>query len=74
MKRIRKLRLGEGWNEFELARRARVHPSELSGLELGRRVPSAESVVLRRLARALHWQGDPAALLEEVGDDDREDM
>jgi len=66
MKRIRSLRLQKGWAGVELARRARIHPSDLSCLENGRRIPPAQSVTLRRLARALGWQGEPAALLDEV--------
>lgn len=70
MTRLRDLRIERGWSAFELARRSRVNPSDLSQLELGRKIPPADSVVLRRLARALHWTGEPAALLEETASDD----
>ena len=66
MKVIRKLRRQRGWSGAELARRARVNSVTLYELENGRRIPPAQSVTLRRLARALGWQGEPAALLDEV--------
>lgn len=69
MTRLRSLRKERGWTAFELARRSRVNPSsDISALELGRKTPPAGSPALRRLARALGWTGDPAALLEEVDD------
>jgi len=49
-----------------LGARASVGPARVGGLELGRIVPCKDSVELRRLARALSWEGDPAALLEDV--------
>jgi transcriptional regulator with XRE-family HTH domain len=64
--RLRKLRLERGMNGFELARLSCVNPSDISALELGRRVPSPDSPMLRRLADALAWLGDPGALLEEA--------
>ena len=66
MKVLRKLRRQRGWSGAELARRARVNSVTVYELENGRRVPPPQSVTLRRLARALGWQGEPAALLEEV--------
>ena len=69
MTRLRDLRTERGWSAFELSCRARVNPSDLSALELGRKIPPAESILLRRLSRALGWEGEPAALLEEVGCD-----
>ena len=66
MIRLRDLRARRGWTAFELARRSRVNPSDLSALELGRKVPPADSVLLRRLSRALKWEGEPAALLDDV--------
>jgi hypothetical protein len=35
-------------------------------MELGRLSPPPRSVELKRLARALRWAGDPAALLDDV--------
>jgi transcriptional regulator with XRE-family HTH domain len=66
MRRIRVLRQGLGISAAELGRRARVHPSDVSCMELGRKTPPDSSPVLRRLARSLGWTGAPAALLEEV--------
>jgi transcriptional regulator with XRE-family HTH domain len=66
MRRIRVLRKAMGLTELELSRRARVHPSDVSGIELGRRIPGPGSTVLKRLARVLKWTGDPIALLDEI--------
>jgi len=66
MKRLRYLRLKKGWKGFDLAVAARVHPSQLSALELGRSSLSPQSPTLWRLAEVLGWQGEPAALLEEM--------
>jgi hypothetical protein len=40
--------------------------SDLSALELGRKIPPADSVLLRRLSRVLKYEGEPAELLEDV--------
>ena len=69
--RLRQLRLEQGLSGFELGRRARVNPSDVSALELGRRRPTAGAPMLRRLARALKYKGDPADLLRSEVDDDR---
>jgi transcriptional regulator with XRE-family HTH domain len=66
MTRLRDLRMERGWTAFELSRRSRVNPSDLSALELGRKIPPADSVLLRRLARVLKYEGEPAELLEDV--------
>ena len=68
MKRLRALRLERGWSAFELSRRSRVNAPDLSALECGRKTPPPDSVVLRRLARALRYEGDPADLLAELPD------
>lgn len=68
MTRLRELRKSRGWTAFELSRRSRVNPSDLSQIELGRKIPPAGSVTLERLAIAIGWTGDPADLVEEVGD------
>lgn len=68
MLRLRSLRLQRGWSGFELARHSRVNQSDLSALENRRRIPPADSPMLRRLAKALSWRGEPSALLEEVDD------
>lgn len=46
---------------------AKVHPAEVGRVESGRATPPRDSIVLKRLAAALGWTGDPAALLDEVG-------
>jgi len=66
MRRLRVLREQAGLSGFELARESRVNPSDVSAIELGRRTPPGESIMLVRLARALKWTGDPSALLEDV--------
>jgi len=68
MRRLRALREQAGMSGFDLARLSLVNPSDVSALELGRRTPPAGSVMLQRLADALEWSGEPAALLEEVND------
>lgn len=67
--KLRELRKARGWTAFELAIKSHVQPSDISGLENGRRVPPPKSAALRRLARALNYEGDPADLLQEDGDD-----
>ena len=69
MRRIRVLRLQLGMSGVELGRKARVHPGDVSCIELGRKSPPAGSPTLRRLAKAVGWQGAPGALLEEVAND-----
>lgn len=71
MRRLRALREQAGLSGFGLARLSRVNPSDLSAMEHGRRTPPPGSVTLQRLAHALEWSGEPAALLEEVDDDHR---
>jgi transcriptional regulator with XRE-family HTH domain len=63
---LRKLRLERGWSGFELARLSQVNQSDVSALELGRRIPPDGSPTLQRLADALAFQDDPSALLREV--------
>jgi transcriptional regulator with XRE-family HTH domain len=67
VKRITKERLAHGWTKTELGRRARLHPARVGTIENGRVVPY--EVELRRLARALRWPGEAAALVDEVGED-----
>ncbi len=62
-KRILGLRTRRGWNQKELARRARLRPARLSTLESGAKRPNVEE--LARLAEALGvsldelWSGSP---------------
>jgi len=53
-----------GWSKSELGRQARLHPARVGQGENGRAV--LYDVELARLAAALGWTGDPAALLEDV--------
>lgn len=69
MKVLTRERESRGWSRAELGRRARLHPARVGQGENGRAV--LYDVELARLAAALDWTSDPAALLEEV-DDDRE--
>jgi transcriptional regulator with XRE-family HTH domain len=63
MLRLTLERESRGWSQAELARRARLHPSELSKIESGRIRP--DRPLLRRLARHL---GLPAADAERLVD------
>ena len=62
-KRIVELRNRRGWNQKELARRARLRPARLSTLESGAKRPNVEE--LARLAESLGvkmddlWSGSP---------------
>ena len=48
---LQKIRRDKGWSQEELAHRARVHQTYLSGVEGGKRNPSID--VLGRIAAAL---------------------
>lgn len=67
MKYLRRLREQNAWSRAELARRAQMSNGTVGQIEAGRFIPYESQ--LRKLADALGWDGDPAALLEEVGDD-----
>lgn len=56
-----------GWTRMELGRRARIHPARIGQIENGRVRPPVDSVELRRLARALRFEGEPKGLLEDSG-------
>jgi ribosome-binding protein aMBF1 (putative translation factor) len=64
MKKITKLRNENGWSRAELARRAHMHPAEVGQIEAGRFL--AYETQLKKLAKALKWDGPPEGLLEEV--------
>lgn len=68
MIRVKALRLVRGWSGMELARRSGLTPSTISLTEHRRFTPYDSQ--LAKLAEALAWPGDPAALLEEVDDAD----
>jgi len=64
VRRITKLRQEAGLTKFALGILAHIHPSRVGQTENGHVVPYP--VELERLARALGWEGEPAALLDEV--------
>ena len=66
VKRITQLRERSGRTQFRLGADADVNPTHVSAIERGREVPAPDSVVLRRLAAALDFDGDPADLLTEA--------
>jgi len=55
-----------GWTKRELGARADLHPARVGVIENGRVIPYP--VELERLARALGFKGEPAALIEEADD------
>jgi transcriptional regulator with XRE-family HTH domain len=59
--KLRHMRQTLGWSQFELGRRARLHPTIISAAECGRLVLGPGQV--KRLARALGV--DVAALLKD---------
>ena len=61
---IRAERDKHGWSQAELARRAGMHSSTVSQIENARMLPYPTQ--LAKLAAALGWTGEPAALLDEV--------
>lgn len=66
MKNLRAQRECLGWSRLRLSQEAKVAPSFISTAEDGRRIPYDKELL--RIADALGWQGDPAALLKEVGE------
>jgi transcriptional regulator with XRE-family HTH domain len=58
---IKSLREAKGWSISELARRARVHPSDMSRIESGRALPYKPQLV--RLARVLGVGRDELATI-----------
>jgi transcriptional regulator with XRE-family HTH domain len=59
---IRRWRKRRGFSQEELAHRARLHPTYVSGIETGYRNPTI--AVLERVANAL--EVDPVALLKPI--------
>lgn len=57
---IREHRKKRGVTQFELSRRTRIHPSELSRIESGRLRPTKEQI--ERIAEAFHVE--PATIAE----------
>ena len=68
MRRLTQAREAAGLSRTQLGFESKVGPSRIGQMELGRLVPSANSVELRRIANALRFSGDPAELLGEVPD------
>ena len=62
--RLTQLRQEAGLTKFRLGALSGIHPSRVGQTENGHVVPYP--VELERLAQALGWQGEPAALLDEV--------
>lgn len=65
MKVLQRERERHGWSKLRLSQEARVAPTVVGGAESDRRVPYGPE--LSRMAAALGWDGDPHALLDEVG-------
>ena len=63
MLRLTRLREERGWSRAELARRAKIYPTDVGKIERGKLVPYPGQ--LRRLARALGHDGAPEELLTE---------
>lgn len=64
MKRLTCLREERRWSKSELARRAKLAGTTVGAIENGRIVPYDGQ--LRKLSKALGYEGELAALLEEV--------
>ena len=64
MKVMTREREARRWSRAELGRQSRLHPSRVGSIENERVRPY--DIELERIAAALGWTGDPAALLEEV--------
>ena len=61
---LTKAREAAGLNKRQLGAKSELHPSRIGTIENQRARPY--DVELARIAAALAWPGDPAALLEEV--------
>lgn len=66
MRRIRVLRQRQDMTIAELGARSTVHPAYVGQIENGRATPCDDSVMLRRIAKAIGWTGPAAALMDEV--------
>ena len=65
---LTKERKNRGLSMSELARNACMHVSSISQIEGGRLQPYPGQV--KKITKALNWEGDPGELFEEVSDDD----
>jgi len=66
MNRMQRLREGRGLSRRRMAQRADLDAPTYGKAETGRVLTDAQ---LLRCAEALGWDGDPAALLDEVGEE-----
>ena len=66
---LTRLRQARGWSKSELGRRSGVNQVTISVIEARRLAPYASQ--MRKLAQALDYEGDPAELLGEMEDHDR---
>lgn len=64
MKLLTEEREARGWSRAELARRALMNGTTIGQIEAGRIIPYAGQ--LSKIVGALGFEGDPAALLEDV--------
>lgn len=64
MKRLTAEREQRGWSKAELSRRSGLNASQVGLFECGRLLPYPGQ--LEKMARALEFGDEPAALLEEV--------
>jgi transcriptional regulator with XRE-family HTH domain len=64
MKRLTAERTRRGWSKAELARKSGLNDVTVGMAENGRLLPYPGQLL--KLARALEFDGEPAALLEEV--------
>jgi len=66
--RLTEEREARRWSRAELARRASINAATIGQIEAGRFHPYDGQ--LQKIAAALDYAGDPAALLEDVVDDE----
>jgi transcriptional regulator with XRE-family HTH domain len=66
MRRLRVLREEAHVSRTQLSYTARVYGSLVGQIELGRLTPPPDSVVLKRLAAALDYDGEPGELLDDL--------
>ncbi len=66
MRRLRILREEAHLSRTQLSYVARVYGSLVGQIELGRLTPPPDSVVLKRIAAALDYSGEPGELLDDL--------
>jgi ribosome-binding protein aMBF1 (putative translation factor) len=64
---MEKVRADRGMRKADLSRASVVQASIIGWIESGRFIPYDSQ--LKKIAAALDWQGEPAELMGEVGDD-----